>query len=259
MAVTIAPSSATGPTARCSSAPTRGVSSRRAILSGAAAGATRYVAWDEAAQRPLIYDPERRRYDGDVRPALLGEYKIPTADGVIVCRPAFDLAARALPALSGGGGRAHLWSRPCRGRGGRSAPLAFAPGLYYAWSGVEQQTNATQIFRAISLLYVLTGSFEGEGGNVLFPSVPSRGVAGDDLITAAQRDRCLGLPERPIGPSRWEWVTTDEVYTAVLEQRPTPCAGWSGSARTSSWRMPTRGAGARRLPPSTSTSTRISS
>jgi anaerobic selenocysteine-containing dehydrogenase len=197
-------------------------------LGGAAAGATRYVAWDEAAQRPLIYDPERRRYDGDVRPALLGEYKIPTADGVIVCRPAFTLAVercRRYPAEE--------VERICgvdRAEVEEAARLLWhsRPVSYYAWSGVEQQTNATQIFRAISLLYVLTGSFEGEGGNVLFPSVPSRGVAGDDLITAAQRDRCLGLPERPIGPSRWEWVTTDEVYTAVLEQRPYAVRGMVG-------------------------------
>jgi anaerobic selenocysteine-containing dehydrogenase len=30
---------------------------------------------------------------------------------------------------------------------------------YYAWSGHEQHANVTQIARAISLLYALTGCF----------------------------------------------------------------------------------------------------
>ena len=47
------------------------------------------------------------------------------------------------------------------------------PVAYYGWSGIEQQTNATQIFRAISLLYALTGNFDVPGGNVLFPAVPT--------------------------------------------------------------------------------------
>ena len=86
------------------------------------------------------------------------------------------------------------------------------PVAYYAWSGVEQQTAATQIFRAIAQLYALTGSFDVPGGNVLFPSVPSRNVAGDDLLSPAQRGRSLGVTERPLGPARWEWVATDPVY-----------------------------------------------
>jgi len=201
-------------------------------VTGAAAasegGAKRYVAWDELAGRPLVYDPERRRYEHDARPALLGEYKVPTPDGVVVCRTAFDLAVEgcrlyppdAVERICGVG----------RSEVERAARLLWEarPVSYYAWSGVEQQTNATQIFRAISLLYVLTGSFESEGGNVLFPTVPSRGVAGDELISAAQRARSLGLPQRPIGPSRWEWVTTDEVYTAVLEQQPYAVHGMVG-------------------------------
>jgi len=191
-------------------------------------GAKRYVAWDEVAVRPLVYDPERRRYENDARPALLGEYNVPTPDGVIVCRTAFDLAVEGCRRY-----QPDAVERICgvgRAEVERAARLLWEarPVSYFAWSGVEQQTNATQIFRAISLLYVLTGSFESEGGNVLFPTVPSRGVAGDDLISAEQRARALGLPERPIGPSRWEWVTTDEVYTAVLEQRPYAVHGMVG-------------------------------
>jgi anaerobic selenocysteine-containing dehydrogenase len=191
-------------------------------------GAKRYVAWDAVAGRPLVYDPERRRYENDARPALLGEYKVPTPDGVIVCRTAFDLAVEGCRRY-----QPDSVERICgvgRPEVERAARLLWEarPVSYFAWSGVEQQTNATQIFRAISLLYVLTGSFESAGGNVLFPAVPSRGVAGDELLSAEQRARSLGLPQRPIGPSRWEWVTTDEVYTAVLEQQPYAVHGMVG-------------------------------
>ncbi len=55
------------------------------------------------------------------------------------------------------------------------------PVTYYAWSGHEQHTNATQTARAISILYALTGSFDAPGGNVLFPAVPANAITGEDL------------------------------------------------------------------------------
>jgi anaerobic selenocysteine-containing dehydrogenase len=94
------------------------------------------------------------------------------------------------------------------------------PVAYYAWSGVEMQTNSTQIARAIAQLYALTGSFDAPGGNVLFPAVPAANVEGGELLPAGQRLLALGLPERPLGPSRWQLVTSEEVYRGILEQQP---------------------------------------
>ena len=74
----------------------------------------------------------------------------------------------------------------------------------------------------------MTGSFDAPGGNVLFPSVPAANVAGEELMSAEQRTRALGLRERPLGPSRWEYVTTDEVYRAILEQQPYAVRGLVG-------------------------------
>ena len=102
------------------------------------------------------------------------------------------------------------------------------PVAYYAWSGVEQQTNGTQIARAIGQLYALTGSFDAPGGNVLFPVVPTANVVGGELLPAEQRARTLGLPERPLGPSRWQHVTSDEIYRAILEQQPYAVRGLVG-------------------------------
>lgn len=36
---------------------------------------------------------------------------------------------------------------------------------YYGWTGIGQHTNATQMQRAVSSLYALTGSFDRIGGN----------------------------------------------------------------------------------------------
>lgn len=82
------------------------------------------------------------------------------------------------------------------------------------------QTNSTQIARSIAQLSVLTGSFDAPGGNVLFSSAPSANVMGLELAPAGQRAKTLGAQERPLGPARWGFVTTDEIYRGILEQKP---------------------------------------
>jgi anaerobic selenocysteine-containing dehydrogenase len=196
----------------------------------AAGGSThQYVAWSEAMGRPITYDSLTGSYEGDhPEPALVGMFTLETLQGRVVCRPAFELVAdlcrryapERVEAICGidrhqlEGAARMLWE---------ARPVA-----YYAWSGVEMQTNATQITRAIAQLYALTGSLDGPGGNVLFPAVPSENVVGQALLPAAQRARTLGLLERPLGPSRWQFVATDELYRAILEQRPYPVRGLVG-------------------------------
>jgi len=191
--------------------------------------ARKYVGWDQAGMRPVVYDPAARRYEGDgVEAALFGEYHVATKDGSVVCHPVFEHCARLCRRYppdvveSICGVRREDVERAAR-LFWESRPLAL-----YAWSGLEQQSNATQIFRAISLLYALTGSFEARGGNVLFPAVPSANVAGDELLSAAQQAKALGRRDRPLGPSRWGWVTTDELYRGILEEKPYPVRGLVG-------------------------------
>ena len=102
------------------------------------------------------------------------------------------------------------------------------PVAYYAWSGVEQHTNATQMARAIAQLCVLTGSLDVPGGNVLFAGVPVNQIDGAELLSREQRAKALGLPARPLGPSRWEFVTSGEVYDAALDARPYKVRGVVG-------------------------------
>ncbi len=99
------------------------------------------------------------------------------------------------------------------------------PVAYMAWSGLEQQTNVTQVARAIGMLYALTGSFDAKGGNVMFPSAPSNAITGDDFLSADQRAKALGLGPRPLGPSRFGHATSGEVYRAILDREPYPVRG----------------------------------
>ena len=195
-----------------------------------ATGSTqRYVVWNEAKGRPLLYDPAFGRYEGDTAElALFGEFPIETVQGRVACRPAFDRMAECCGQYTPE--RVEAICGISQDQTERSAQMLWEarPVAYYAWSGVEQHTNATQTARAIAQLYALTGSFDAPGGNVLFPSVPTANVGGEEFLPAEQRARALGLPERPLGPSRFQNVTSDEIYRAILEQQPYPVRGLVG-------------------------------
>jgi anaerobic selenocysteine-containing dehydrogenase len=180
-----------------------------------------YVAWDEVGARPVAYDPECGRHAVDeARLALFGAREVATTSGPVVCRPAFDLAAqqcrRMEPAVAEAitGVPAAEIERTARTLW-ESRPVAF-----YAWSGLEQHSNTTQIVRAINQLYALTGSFDTRGGNVLFPSVPANPIDGAELLAPEQRAKAVGVAQRPLGPARFEFVTGEDVFTAALEGRP---------------------------------------
>ncbi len=195
----------------------------------ASGDANMYVAWDDATGTPVVYDPKRGSYEATVgQPALFGKMELATTTGTVTCRPVFqlvtDVCRRYSPEIVEPicGVNADRISRAARTLW-ESRPVA-----YYAWSGVEQHSDATQIVRAIGQLYALTGSLDSPGGNILFPSISTNAIAGDDLLAPSQRAKALGLPERPLGPSRWEYVTSDELYTAALESRPYRVRGLVG-------------------------------
>ncbi len=188
---------------------------------------TKYMAWSETTSQPILYDPAKGRYDGDM-PALFGRFTIETWHGQIDCQPAFQRLAdhcRHYPPE-----RVEEITGVSRDQVGRAAQMLWEarPVAYYAWSGVEMQTNSTQIARAIAQVSVLTGSFDAPGGNVLFPAVPTANVTGMELLPARQRTRALGHAARPLGPSRWGFVTTDELYRGILDQQPYAVRGLVG-------------------------------
>jgi anaerobic selenocysteine-containing dehydrogenase len=180
-----------------------------------------YVAWSEALGRPILYDPITGSYEGDnPEPALFGMFTIETLHGEAICKPVFELTAELCRCYPPERVEAICGVEPRQVEEAAQMLWEARPVAYYAWSGVEMQTNASQIARAIAQLYTLTGSFDGPGGNVLFPSVPTANVAGRELLPAGKRTQTLGLLERPLGPARWQYVTSDELYRGIVEQQP---------------------------------------
>src|SRR5206468_6422471 len=94
------------------------------------------------------------------------------------------------------------------------------PVAHYTWTGLEQQTNATQTDRAIAILHALTGSIDVPGGNVHFAQVPVNHVSGVEFRDPERWQKALGFRERPLGPAVDGWVTSTDLYRAILDKQP---------------------------------------
>jgi len=191
--------------------------------------AARLLAWDERANRPALYDPASGRYEAPHdHLALQGEFRIPTAQGPIVCRPVFDHYAAMCRRYSPDAVAAICWIPPAQLEATARMIWQARPVSYYAWSGHEHHANTTETARAMALLYALTGSFDAPGGNVLLPAIPSGAITGEDLPAANGMAPAIGVTERPLGPARWNNVSTLDFYTAVLDGTPYPMRGLIG-------------------------------
>ena len=157
-----------------------------------AAGGRRdcFVAWDEARGTAVCYDPAERRYDQPPASlALSGMYSIAGSDGPIRCRPAFDHFARLCDAITPEAAAAITGVDASAIRDTAHIIWHHRPCAYFAWTGLEQHTNATQTARAHSILHALTGSIDVPGGNVHLAQVPLNNVAGTELRPPGQWKR----------------------------------------------------------------------
>ncbi|HEY6851064.1 MAG TPA: molybdopterin dinucleotide binding domain-containing protein [Terracidiphilus sp.] len=91
---------------------------------------------------------------------------------------------------------------------------------YYGWTGIGQHTNATQMQRAVSSLYALTGSFNRIGGNRVRRGPFYQGVNAWGRLSKEQMARALGVQERPIGPPSMGSITARDMYRAITEEAP---------------------------------------
>jgi anaerobic selenocysteine-containing dehydrogenase len=193
------------------------------------ASTRRYFAWDTTSKGLVAYDPAKGLYERNGENiALEGEYLITTMQGQVLCHPVFELYAALCRRYSPDVVEETCWVGPEKLEEAARMIWHSRPVSYYAWSGHEQHTNTTQTARAISILYALTGSFDARGGNVLFPSVPVNAITGEDLPSARRLAPALGFAERPLGPARWNNITSRELYRAILKQQPYPVRGLLG-------------------------------
>jgi anaerobic selenocysteine-containing dehydrogenase len=189
----------------------------------------RLVAWDTNAARPVAYDPATGRYDGPGEHlALDGEYRLTAPTGTLTCRPVFDHYAALCREYSPEMVAATCWIPAAQLEETARLIWHARPVSYYAWSGHEHHANTTETARAMALLYALTGSFDAAGGNVLFPAVPSAPMTGEDLPAAKHLAPAIGMEDRPLGPARWNNVSAQDFYRAVLDGTPYPMRGLIG-------------------------------
>jgi anaerobic selenocysteine-containing dehydrogenase len=177
----------------------------------------------------VTYDATAGRYNGDTaKLALDGEYRIATAQGEVVCQPAFALYAALCRRYPPEVVEATCWVPRAQLEEAARLIWQARPVSYYTWSGHEQHANVTETARAMSLLYALTGCFDAPGSNVLLLAVPSAPITGEDLPAAQRLAPALGMTERPLGPARWNDVTACDLYQAILEGTPYPVRGLIG-------------------------------
>lgn len=185
--------------------------------------ARRAFAWDGAAARLAPYHMADGRYEADSANLVLeGEYRVATPQGEIVCHPAFELYARLCRRYPPEVVEAITWVPRAQVEEAARMIWHARPVSYYAWSGHEQHASVTQTARAMSLLYALTGCFDQSGGNVLFTAPAAASITGQELAAGKPRAPTVGLAERPLGPARWGYLTTHDLYRAIREGKPYP-------------------------------------
>jgi len=180
------------------------------------------VLWDEACNAAIVAPFRQPNTAGGIRPALRGRRTVETVAGAVSCRPVFDLyaercaawtAARVAEVTGVPAARVEVAARLMAD----SLPLSF-----FTWTGTCQHANATQAGRAIAALYALSGCLDAPGGNVWFAKPPLADIAGFDWVDPQERARTLGLGERPLGPPRRGWITSRDLFRAIVEEVPYP-------------------------------------
>jgi anaerobic selenocysteine-containing dehydrogenase len=180
------------------------------------------VAWDLVANRATPCPRRPPNADEAGLLALEGRHTVMTVHGPVACRPVFELLAE----------RCRAWppERVAEATGIPADQVTQAarlisghlPMSFFTWTGTCQHTNATQTGRAIAALYALTGCLDAPGGNVWFSKPPVADVAGFEIVTPEERALTLGLDSRPHGPPQKGWITTRDLFRAIVEGQPYP-------------------------------------
>jgi anaerobic selenocysteine-containing dehydrogenase/ferredoxin-NADP reductase len=190
------------------------------------AATNRYLVWDNERSFPVPLDgdqvtpPElanRMRLRGNVTVTLVDNHG---KTSQIECAPSFELLAREaarydairVKDITGVVPEKLAAAAELMKRGRRVA--------YYGWTGIGQHTNATQMQRAVSSLYALTGSFDRIGGNRVRRGPFYRAVNAWGKLSKEQIAKALGVQQRPIGPPSMGWITAWDMYRAITEEVP---------------------------------------
>lgn len=180
-----------------------------------------YLAWDTKQQTLIEYDSHAGGYRSDhPNLALFGSYEVNTSEGTVTCKPAFQLYADSCAHYTPERAEA-LTDIPAQQIVDTARMLnESGPVSYFTWTGTAQQSQATQTGRAIALLYALTGDIDAHGGNVYFTKPPMANLLGMELLADEQKTKALGLEQRPLGPGTMGWISSYDLYKAVVDKTP---------------------------------------
>lgn len=182
-----------------------------------------FIQWDSGRGVPMAVVSSDG--DGSAEPehlALFGEFSVATARGELRCSPVFQHYAERCRAYTPESQEVLTGITAVQVRATARLLHAHGPVSYFTWTGTAQQPQATQTSRAISLLYALTGHLDAPGGNVFFSKPPLANFFGLELLAPSQRQKALGFAERPLGPGSMGWITSSDLYRAVVERTPYP-------------------------------------
>jgi anaerobic selenocysteine-containing dehydrogenase len=169
------------------------------------------------------YDTMRGQWEGDAAPVQLRwQGEIDIGGRSVHCRTALDLFAEAAAAYPPERVAEISGVKPEALRRAADIIAGSRSVAYYAWNGIGQSVTATQTDRALSILYALTGSYGRRGGNVPGNAATFADISGQELLSAEQRAKALGLSERPLGPGLNGWITARDAYRAILDGHPYP-------------------------------------
>lgn len=154
--------------------------------------------------------------------ALFGEFEVTLASGkTIGCRPAFEVLKTTVAPFAPERSE-EITTVPAAEV--RKAARLFAkekPSSYCTWVGLEQDNDALQTNRAVSIFYALTGQYDQRGSNVLFAATPAHSIQGRELLAQEQASLRLGLDKHPLGPPADPGIVqAAEVYDAILTGKP---------------------------------------
>ncbi|MFT5172495.1 MAG: anaerobic selenocysteine-containing dehydrogenase [Gammaproteobacteria bacterium] len=161
-------------------------------------------------------------HESNAQPKLRVDTLVSTSEAALRCRSAFSHYQAAVDEYPPE--RAAALTGIDVGTIRKAAALLAASAriAYYAWNGISQSTIASQTDRAVSLLYTLTGCYGAKGGNVPGNAAEFTDISGQELLSAGQRAKALGIDQRPLGPPRQGWITARDMYRAVIDHRPYP-------------------------------------
>jgi anaerobic selenocysteine-containing dehydrogenase len=206
----------------------------------------RYLVWDNERNSPVPIDgdqltpPElanRMRLRGSVTVNLVDNQGNAIQ---IECTPCFELLAREAAQYDAARVKNITGVDP----GKLAATAELIQGgrrvAYYGWTGIGQHTNATQMQRAVSSLYALTGSFDRIGGNRVRRGPFYQGVnAWGRLLKIRWRERSAFRSGR-LARLRWVGSLLGTCIVRLRRKRPTRFVGWWRSAQIARFPMRTQ-------------------